>query len=65
MNRTHDKEFFTLWDLEQHLSSFEGQTLSAKEKLELQTLEAVFFDTAGYPPAYQGYQAAIDAYKNR
>ena len=66
MNRTHDPEFFTLWDLEQRLVESSNKAISAKDRTELELMEAAFFEKAGYAPAYQGYQAAIENYnKNR
>ena len=63
MNRTNDRDFFRLWDLECSLEKMRENHLSPKQKAEVEALEERFFEEAGYYPNYCGYQSAISNYQ--
>ena len=63
MNRTNDRDFFRLWDMECVLQQHQELPLKPKERVEVDILEENFFEAAGYYPSYQGYHVAIHNYQ--
>jgi hypothetical protein len=64
MNRKQNKHFFECWDLMRRIEAMYERTVSPREQLEIEEMEAALVSEGGFAP-FTDYQQAIQDYKDK